>query len=423
MASLSPESHILKEENPDSVTEADLVIGFLAKDNASTINSLVVKGSEGQETDYPGLKTVFILSDCHSADKTVETYFRTKSPLPKMAVVCPPEFDAEIYGFFNLLLTAQRLGAKTVIIESADTMTVKRTWIKRLIQPIIDGIADFTTPLYSRNAIDAPVTNLMVYPMIRLLFGRRLRQPILTDWAFNDRGLKTLLGYKKWPDFPGLLALELTVKVLAVTGGHRICQSIMTEGRYGMSNKEMDTPHIMLMFRQLASGLFDVMLKFKDNWLSVSRSRPTSVTGTDLKPDLFPSRYQVSLEELYGKIHLLLAEYESEWTGLLRPLPGDFYNYLKTAPLDTLEVSSQKWGLFLFHCAYIYEQLSEKDQQTFIEAITPAFLARFLTFQKETIGLPSGQIEAKVEDGAEQMEKMKKQYLSQGLSLSPPANL
>jgi hypothetical protein len=423
MANLSPVSHIIKEENPDNVTKADLVIGFLAKNDAETIERMVIKATEGLELDYPKLSAVLVLSDCNSSDQTVETYLAAKSPHPKMALICPPEYDLPIYGLFNLLIASEKLGAKTIIIESADTMTVKRTWIKRLISPIIDNMADFTTPLYSRNAIDSPVTNLMLYPMIRILFGRRLRQPVLTDWAFNDQVLKALLSYHKWPDFPGLLAAELTVKVLAVTGGFRICQSIMTEGRYGISNKQMDTPHIILMFRQLCQGLFDVMIKFQDFWLSVTRSRPTSVIGTDLKPGLFPVRYQVSLEELYHEIHSLLSYYQEEWTAVLAPVAGEFYGFLKNSTLDELDITSPRWSLFLFHCAHIYEKLSDPERVRLIEAITPAFLARFLSFQKKTIGLSSGLVEARVETGAENMEKLKKQYLTQGISLTPPPNL
>ncbi|MDR1577521.1 MAG: hypothetical protein LBT86_04745 [Deltaproteobacteria bacterium] len=412
MATLSPEYHVIKEDNPFNVTQADLVVGFLSKNDATTIERMAIKVSEGLIQDFPGLKTVLVLSDCHSEDNVVETFFQSPTESPKLAMVTPPDRALETQGLFNLFFLAERLQAKTIVVQNADTLTIKRTWLKRLIQPILDDIADFTNPLYSRNAIDSPVTNLMVYPMIRSLFGRRLRQPILTDWAFNERFLKTLLAYPDWPTCPGLMTPELLVKVLAITGGFRICQSIMTEGRHGLSNLSMDTPHIIKMFQQLARGIFEAMARFKANWVKVTRSKPTSVIGTNLKQGLFPARYQFNFKELHTEILDLLKDTESQWRDVLG-VANDLRQYLLTTPLNDLDISAQKWGMFLFQCGGLYENLDSSGQDKLVAAITPVFLARFLTFQKNTLGLSATQVESQVEIAAVNLEKLKKEFLSQ----------
>ncbi|MDR1871631.1 MAG: hypothetical protein LBS60_06830 [Deltaproteobacteria bacterium] len=412
MASLAPQYHVIKEENPDQVTQADLVVGFLSRNDAPTISRMATKVSEGWRMDYPGLSTALVLSDCHSQDQTLANFFQTHTGPPKLAVVAPPEKDQATQTLFNLLMVASRLKAKIVLVQTADTLTIKRTWLRRLINPIADDLADFTNPLYSRNAIDAPVTNLMVYPMFRALFGRRLRQPILTDWAFNDQVLAALLAYKDWPDHSGLLVPELMVKTIAVTSGFRICQSIMTEGRYGLSNKRMDTPHIIKMFQELTLGVFETMIRFKEAWRAVKRSKPTSVIGTDLKPGIFPIRYDVNLKELYNEIQALLAATEPEWRRFLADRPESLRPRLLTASLEDINVSAREWGLFLFYCGNLYATLAESDRPKLLEAMTPVFLARFLSFQKQTIGLLGAQVEAKVEESAAILEWLKKELIS-----------
>jgi hypothetical protein len=419
MASLSPEFHAVKEENPDRVAQADLVVGLLAHNDEATVEKVASKYSEGLAQDFPEARAALVLSDRHSEDRTVEAFFRAPTGPPKLAVVAPPDRRQETQGLFNLFLVAERLGAKMVVVQGADAMTVKRTWLKRLVKPLADGVADFANPLYARNAIDAPVTNLMVYPLVRALFGRRLRQPVLTDWAFNDKVLAALLACQNWPDLPGPMAPDLNAKVLAATGGFRICQTIMTEGRYGLSNERLDTPHIIRLFRELAQGVFEAMTRFKDYWPKVVRSRPTSVVGTDLKPGLYPVRYEVSLEELYGEIHALLKAAEPEWRELLAPMPGGLGQHLKEASLSDLCVTVKEWGAFLFHCGQLYETLDPAARQRLISAMTPVFLARFLTFQKQTLGLSVAQVEAKVEEAAEGMEKLKKELLGPAAAAAP----
>ncbi|MDR0550037.1 MAG: hypothetical protein LBI10_11605 [Deltaproteobacteria bacterium] len=409
MVSLSPEYQVFKEENPDNVTQADLVVGLLAHDNEATIDKVAVKVSEGQALDYPGLKTALVLSDHHSQDQTLAAFFAAATGPPKLAVVCHKDENQALQAIFNLLFVAARLKAKTVVVLNADTLTTKRTWLKRLIQPLIQGMADFTNPLYSRNAIDAPVTNLVIYPIFRALFGRRLRQPILTDWAFTHEVLEALLAFRDWPDLPGVLIPELMVKALAVAKDFRICQSIMIEGRYGLSNKRMDTPHITGLFSELTRGVFEAMTRFQDYWPKIVRSKPTSVIGTDLKPGLFPSRYEVRLEELFGEIHELIKNSEPEWRELLAGAPGDLRNYLLNVSLGDLEIDARMWGSLLFYCGDLYGQLDGTAQVRLLKAITPVFLARFLTFQKQTLGLAPTQVESKVEEGADIVEKLKRE--------------
>jgi hypothetical protein len=410
MARLSPEFQVVKEENPSQIAKADLAVGFLAKNDEPTIARIATTLSEGQAMDFPETRTALILSDCNSTDKTVETFFNAPTDLPKIVVVAPQSERQQTQALFNLLIVAERLGAKYVVVQNADTLTVKRTWLKRLINPLAEGVADFTNPLYSRNAIDAPVTNLMVYPLFRALFGRRLRQPILTDWAFGDGVLKALLARNDWPDRPGAMAPELMVKATAVTSGFRVCQSIMTEGRYGLSNQRMDTDHIIGMFKELAHGLFELMAIFRENWRVVSRSKPTSVVGTDLKPGLFPVRYEVRLEELFGEIKDLRKDAEADWRDLLPNSPGDLGHYLATVSLADLDVDAQKWGSLLFYCGNLYDTLNETDKSRLLTAMTPVFLARILSFQKQTLGLSATQVEAQVEEAAMTLEKLKKNF-------------
>ena len=47
-----------------------------------------------------------------------------------------------------------------------------------LLSPVIKKGFDFVAPLYNRHKYDGTITNSIVYPMTRALYGHSIRHPI-----------------------------------------------------------------------------------------------------------------------------------------------------------------------------------------------------------------------------------------------------
>ena len=53
------------------------------------------------------------------------------------------------------------------------------------MSPVLEQGFDYVAPYYLRHKYDGTITNSIVYPMTRTLYGHRIRQPIGGDFGFS----------------------------------------------------------------------------------------------------------------------------------------------------------------------------------------------------------------------------------------------
>jgi len=52
-----------------------------------------------------------------------------------------------------------------------DLLSIKPEWVETISNPIVYGRADLTVPYYIRDKNDGVITNNLVYPFTRALYG------------------------------------------------------------------------------------------------------------------------------------------------------------------------------------------------------------------------------------------------------------
>src|SRR2546427_12065877 len=69
----------------------------------------------------------------------------------------------------------------------ADVTSAADEWLERLLRPVLEQKADLVVPVYARHRYDGTLTNLVLAPLVRALFGRRLHQPLAGAAALSAR--------------------------------------------------------------------------------------------------------------------------------------------------------------------------------------------------------------------------------------------
>ena len=85
----------------------------------------------------------------------------------------------------------------------SDLRSITPEWIELLLAPVLRDRCDFVAPLYLRHKYDGTITNSIVYPLTRSLYGKEVRQPIGGDFGFSGRlavalSLEARLGHRRW---------------------------------------------------------------------------------------------------------------------------------------------------------------------------------------------------------------------------------
>jgi len=62
-------------------------------------------------------------------------------------------------------------------VVDSDLRSITPEWFELLLGPILLDRCDFVAPLYLRHKYDGTITNSIVYPLTRSLYGKEVRQP------------------------------------------------------------------------------------------------------------------------------------------------------------------------------------------------------------------------------------------------------
>jgi hypothetical protein len=88
---------------------------------------------------------------------------------------------------------------------------------------------DFIAPLYHRHKFDGTITNSIIYPLTRALYGKRVRQPIGGDFGFSGRLAKHYLSKDVWQTDVARYGIDIWMTTEAMANNFTVAQSFRRE--------------------------------------------------------------------------------------------------------------------------------------------------------------------------------------------------
>jgi hypothetical protein len=292
---------------------ADVMVAIPAYNNEASLSNVMKVVAEGLSTFFADMKSVLFVCEGGSLDETKNVARMTDVGLTVNKVVGtyrgePGKGNALRAVFFAAL----ELGVKACAIIDADIRSVTPDWVNNLLAPAAREGYDFVTPLYKRHKFDGTITNVIVYPVVTALYGKRLRQPIGGDFGFSSSFLLTLAKQDVWDMFVGQFGIDVWMTVSALTGGARICQANL-----GAKVHSAKDPAFSLgpMYLHVLSTVFRSMTKFHDYWLGVGTFEDVPVKGTALPWE--PEPIPISVTRLVDEFNMGMTHFSSLYREIL----------------------------------------------------------------------------------------------------------
>ncbi|MDR2301823.1 MAG: hypothetical protein LBF38_07275 [Deltaproteobacteria bacterium] len=397
MTVIKAEALVQSEIFTDKLDRLDLLVGIVSNKLTQNVQIPLVKSHEGLGLTYPNMTAAIAFCDSSQNPELREAFLGAPCPVPRIYQATEPGYPRKVYSLFNLMRLAQRLKPKVIIALDGDLNSVKRTWIERLTKPILSGNADYTSPFYHSLKYDTPVSNIFGYPLFRTLFGRRLRQPFYTDRAFSLELNDCFLKNENWPlDLP-YASTEMTLAIVAIINKARICQSFLATPRLSWQNRALDLT-TGRAFRQVAKSIFFLVETFQDVWLNCKRSKPTTITGTELSPPVIAPRPIASPEIFRAEINDLVERYGDLWHATFNGRKDWIYKKITDDSADSLNITAEDWAIVLFRSLLAYRRLDPAVKDDFLKALTAVFYGRLLTWLQSGYGLSVPQMESLTEE-------------------------
>ncbi|HXG43639.1 MAG TPA: hypothetical protein VNJ71_02660 [Gemmatimonadales bacterium] len=284
LGSLPPETERLVHQ----IGSADLAVGIASYNHAETVGAVVAAAAAGLRRFFPGVRSAVLHADGGSRDGSAERVLQAaadgllvQAPFPLDSAARPPGVgpghpgrSAALRVLFDL---ARRLGVRGLAVVEPDLLGVTGEWIGRLLAPVFEDEADFVTPYYVRHRFGGAITNSIVYPFTRALYGKRLRYPLGGDFACSGRLVERALEQDVWHgDLARLGLLDVWLVTEALCGGFRLAQAFLGVKAQAGADGALD---LSLVLSRVLGALFLEAERRVAVWQKVRGSEPVPLRG------------------------------------------------------------------------------------------------------------------------------------------------
>ncbi|MGC1647891.1 MAG: hypothetical protein WA741_18875 [Candidatus Sulfotelmatobacter sp.] len=394
-----------------NVGEVDILVGLPTHNNAKTVDSIVHTIRTGILRGFPRERAVIINADGGSHDGTPELItgvsiddvrrassvyaLRTLHAISTKYAGTPHSGVA----LRTILAAAELLRAKACVVISPESENITPEWVSNLVRPVYYDGFDLVSPTYRRHKFDGLLMTNLLYPMVRALYGVRIREAYMPEFGFSGRLGSQFLGQNRWNDGIGEDGIELRFTLSAVTGGFRVCQSFL-----GKKNPvERRAADLVPTLRQSVGVLFSALDADFQAWSAVSGSQEVPTTGSDQELVLDPLR--VNRKRLREMFVRGVSELESVFQSILSP--STLAELKRIAGLEEqFRYPAELWVKTVYEFAAAYQK-SVINRDHIIQALAPLFRGRVFTFVVENRNSSANDVAHNIEGLCLEFERLK----------------
>ncbi len=393
--------------------EVDVLVGIPSFNNARTIPHVVRAVSAGLAKYFPKHRTLLVNSDGGSTDGTAELVKKTiledmdvllmEHPLYTVHKIVTPYHGIPGKGsaFRTIFRIAQALGAKACAVVDSDLRSITPEWIELLIEPVLFHGYDFVAPYYRRHKYDGTITNSIVYPLTRTLYGKRIRQPIGGDFGFSGRLASHYLKQKVYDTDVARFGIDIWMTTTAVANSFKTCQSFLGAKIHQAKDPGADLSDMLV---QVVGSVFHLMETHHEIWAKVSSSEPVKEFGFQFEVGLEP--INVNLEGMVDNFKHGVSNLTPIWG---KVLSNDVMIQLKEiALLNVMEfrLPIELWVKIIYDFALAYHH-RVMSRTHLLKSLTPLYLGRTASFVNDTVESNAEEVEEKIEALCREFENQK----------------
>ncbi len=388
----------------EEIGDADIVVGIPSYNNARTIGHVVRACSAGLAKYFPNRKSVLINSDGGSKDGTPEVVLKAELETESLLLVAshkvnPIQRISTAYhgvpgkgsAFRAIFAVAKRLNAKACVVVDSDLRSIAPHWIDLLASPVLEREFDFIAPYYLRHKYDGTITNGIIYPMTRALFGKRVRQPIGGDFGFSGRLAARYLEKDVWESDVARFGIDIWMTLTAIAEGFRIGQSYLGAKLHDAKDPGAD---LTSMFRQVVGSIFGLMETYEHVWKSVQGSEPVPMFGFPFDVGVDP--ISVNVERMIRAYCQGVKDLQEIYEMVLQKQTRE--GLARCACLSPAEfrLPDELWVHVIYEFAAAYRG-RRIDRQHLMESLVPLYLGRTASFVIEVRDSDAAQVEERIE--------------------------
>lgn len=387
------------KEKCEEIAPVDIMVGVLGKDVETTVLNVLKVVNEGLYRYFPNLKKAIVVSTGESTDDTDDAV-RLFSPYDNIEMITTHDIKpiGKGAGVMTIFEIAHHTQAKCVFLCDGDLLSIRPGWVETMANPIVYGRADLTVPYYIRDKNDGVITNNLVYPFTRALYGIDIRQPIAGEFALSKNLYEKL---REHPLFPPGFGVDIFIVTSAAAEGMYVKEGLFSLKIHESTTHYLEPEKFLIpMFRRVTASMFKLANYYEDSWKS--------------KPPLWRPKYcreSFSQKPIPVKVNIddmnntFLQEYKSYKNTIAQYLPEEITIELEKIVNGEHDFNSEIWAEIVYNYAAAYKKTKDKsDRYLLLDTLKMFWLGRFVSYAKEVENMDINDAEKVIQRQAEIFE-------------------
>jgi hypothetical protein len=273
--------------------------------------------------------------------------------------------------------------------------------MESLLRPVYEEGFDYVVPIYARHKFDGTITNGIVYPLNRALYGKRVRQFIGGDFGFSGKVANFYLTKEVWETDLARFGIDIWMTTLAISEGYKVCQSFLGPKIYEAKDSESDLGSI---FSQILSSVYDLMEPYQNLWKTIKETKPVPTFGRKSEIGLEPISFNV--QGMIRNFRLGIRNLMEIWSKVLAPQTSALLRSIDRLSDETFSFSQDLWVRVVYDFAIAHHKgLVHRDH--LLKSMIPLYLGQVASFVKENQESTTEEVEEEIESLCRIFEEMK----------------
>jgi len=395
----------------DALGKADVVVGIPSYNNARTIGHVARATHAGLAKYFPGLRTLIVNSDGGSTDGTQDAVTGLDVPAEEMLLISHPVFPVNrmsipyhgIPGkgsaFRCVFAVAETLGASACAVVDSDLRSITPEWVQLLVAPVLSHRYDFVAPFYLRHKYDGTITNNIIYPLTRALYGHPVRQPIGGDFGVSGRLASHYLRKRVWETDVARFGVDIWMTTTAICDGFTIGQAFLGSKLHDAKDPGADLSEMLV---QVLGTVFSLMETYEGVWMTRGATVDTPLLG--FRFDVGVEPIEVNLERMIRQFRSGVANLRDVWRLVFGKNDLDTLEGLAQAETASFHLADGLWARLVFDIAAAYHH-RVMDRSHLIRAAVPLYLGRVASFVREMSTSDAAAVEERLGRLCEEFER------------------
>jgi hypothetical protein len=382
---------------------ADVVVGIPSFNSADTIGHVVRATQEGLHRFFPSAKCMIVNADGGSKDGTPERVLETVPekaslvqlpypvyPVNKLSTPYTgiPGKGSAVRMIFEL---ARAAGAKACAIVESDVRSIQPEWVDWLVRPVLERNFDLVAPYYLRHKFDGTITNSIVYPATRALYGKRIRQPIGGEFGFSGQILDRFLAQNVWETEVAQYGIDIWLTTEALCSGARICQVSLGAKVHDPQDPVADLSSVLA---QVVGAMLREMDRNAAIWQKIRGSEPVPVLGD--AGEVATEPVKVDIAKMLDAFRIGHENLSDLWGAVLPPATLLELRKLLRRTAAEFRFPDEVWAkvIYDFGVAYHFRTI---HRDHLLGALTPLYLGWVASFVLELETAGAREVEDRLE--------------------------